>query len=143
MKKVSLLLALATLVLAFAVGHTSLTAAPDRKPTYTPPRCVAPGPVPHVAMMSWQYGLVTQNGRAVVVEGNAAWYAVGRIRDDGTIELMWINRDDGTRAAGLYRLVVDDEGVRMEGSWTREPLDNDGRLRGAPMGDRITATAGP
>lgn len=62
------------------------------------------------------WGVVTQIQNRIFIEGGC-WRASGRI-EEGRLHVAWLYGSEGRPAAGLYEIVVQDDGrARVSGEW--------------------------
>ena len=109
-----------------------LMAMPDRPMLEEKPK--AP---PNLSGMT-NWGRITQEGCIFTIDGNPHWYAAGRIRADGKIELLWIHREGNRPALGVYSLLGD--GATLKGVWGCDgdvTVGADGELTGETRQDTI------
>ncbi len=59
------------------------------------------------------YGRITQTGRQLSVNGHPRWTAVGSIREDGKVFLIWTDAFGNHAALSVYAV----KGKRLEGTW--------------------------
>lgn len=86
-----------------------LMAVPDRPLLVEKPKA----PPNLNGMTNW--GRIYQDGCVLHIDGNPHWFAAGKIRADGKIELLWIHREGNRPALGVYSLLGD--GVTLKGDW--------------------------
>lgn len=112
---------------------------PDRKEP-APPKKMPPPP-PYVGgPCNW--GTILQDGRKIEIRGHSHWEAVGRIRLDGKLEVLWTRLHDGALCPGLYKLNADGsiKGRWAEGS-TGAKIGDDGELDGPVTYDETVRAA--
>lgn len=119
----------------------SLVTFADAKPDKTPPKVPV---VPSLGMYS-NWGLITQDGRKLTIEGHPTWTATGEVRKDGSVYLVWELNADGRRGMGVYRVVPSEDGKSLElhGQWgwgDECELDADGSIKGGIRQDRVYKT---
>lgn len=81
------------------------------------------------------WGMVTQEGRKLEINGHKEWTATGEIRDDGTVLLEWIKVKDGRYCPGVYKV----EGRDLQGMWGYQGeihFDEAGAIQGVLYKDR-------
>ena len=71
-------------------------------------------PVPKLVQGPTNWGELEQNGRNFKLTGHPVWEAVGVIRPDGKIFILWTLLADGEPCPGLYR--ANDDGT-LTGEW--------------------------
>lgn len=67
--------------------------------------------------------------RKFTITGHSHWEAVGEIRPDGKVFILWTMLSDGRRAPGVYRI----EGRDLHGQWAfgeNVEVQEDGSLKG-------------
>ncbi len=122
--------AVALLALILGAALASQGATPDRPKGKVPPKKVEP-----VLTFTTQYGEMIQVGQALIIEG-PHWTARGNIRDDGSIYLLWTERNTGRLAPSVYHL----RGNQPVGLWGYAPeafLRDDGTMAGECREDRL------
>lgn len=124
------------MLVCIAVGAALAHAKPERKDP-TPKKVELPD-----ISMTCQYGVIIQQGRDLTIVG-PSWNAVGKVRDDGSIFLLWTD-SEGKQAPSVYRTSdgvpvgkwgygpgATVEGGEMKGEW----LMNDRLIRIEPKVD--------
>lgn len=76
------------------------------------------------------WGEICQEGRKLSVAG-ADWLANGQVREDGKVELIWVQIRDGRVALSVYSV----EGQGWEGlwGWAENTKLEDGKILGEPL----------
>ncbi len=59
------------------------------------------------------WGKLTQSGTAIQISGHEIWEAIGEIRKDGKVQLVWTLIADGSVCLGVYDVV----GEELIGLW--------------------------
>lgn len=98
-------------ILTVLLTCTFVIAKPSRpEPAKPLPKADA---VPHLAGAS-NWGEVTQSGRTLQINGHSSWFAVGEVRKDNTVMLVWTLNDGSRSGIGVYNVV---NGHDLEGHW--------------------------
>lgn len=124
----------ALLVVAFALVTFSCMSAefPPDRPSIEPKK---PPAIPQIAGPS-QWGDITQVGRSITITGHEHWRVdKGEIKNDGTLQVIWILNADGKAAPGLYKIKANGH---ISGLWawgTEVTEDEDGNLLGLHVPD--------
>jgi hypothetical protein len=93
-----------------------------------------PKAVPVLPGPETNWGTLEQSGRDFRIYGHPQWEAVGKIRDDGRVTLIWTYRADGEACPGVYAI----ENGNLKGLWGhagRVAIDEKGDLVGEVMSD--------
>lgn len=85
---------------------------------------------------STNWGKLTQVGKDFRIEGHPNWDAVGRIRDDGKVFVLWSLRSTGDPCPGVYEIKCG-ELIGLWGFGTEVEIKNDGSIGGEVRADRI------
>lgn len=120
-------------ILTVYLGAVHLWATPDK----TPPKTASPKALPMLAGPT-NWGIITQSGRDLTISIHPRWNAVGKIREDGSVYLRWIE-SDGREGHGVYQVI----GQELHGKWNytdRCTVEPDGSLKGDTFGDRVFPT---
>lgn len=133
------LCALAVLaLLAWSATHaTFVQCSPPDRPDATPKKAPKELPVPGIAgPCNW--GEITQDGRKITIDGHLHWYVhTGEIRKDGSLYVVWIWREDGRAAPGVYA-IRQDKSIQGKWGWgTDVAEDKDGNLSGLKYDDTL------
>lgn len=114
-----------------------LSAKPDR------PIPKKPLPVPNIAGDS-RWGTITQSGKKIEIDGDPKWYVKhGEIRADGKLFVIWIFRDDGKAAPGLYTINAD-RSITGHWQWGESAMQDDkGNWIGLTQTDTLRFAAVP
>jgi hypothetical protein len=117
-----------------------LNAKPGRQDNE--PKKDKPAPkLPDMTMTS-NWGVVTQNGNVLKIEGHPHWSAVGEILKSGKVSLVWELLSDGRYAPGFYEW----DGKQLNGRWNyadRVSVEDDGSLTGVTNADTIRKVVMP
>lgn len=113
----------------------ALSATPNRP---EPKKAEPPPALPWTGETNW--GTLALDGRKVTITGHVRWSAVGEVRKDGKLLLMWFNMPEGDECGpGLYELRALPE-RQLIGVWGYAgnlQVGADGELEGSKMSDRI------
>lgn len=120
------------LATALVITLASIALAKPDRPVERKPdtKKLVPVKVPDISFRC-QFGIIVQSGfekRTVVIEQGGNWSAVGRVRADGQLQVLWTSAS-GTEAHGVYRLIGDN----LVGSFvytTSGEVDASGRITG-------------
>ncbi len=78
------------------------------------------------------WGTLTQDGKAFTINGNAMWRAVGHIREDGKVFVLWTDLTNDEPCPGVYEL----RDGELHGTWARSS-NSDFEKDGSGMRDII------
>lgn len=122
------------LIFAAVLLTCSFAAAkPVRQSPKPPPAKVEA--VPDLAYES-QWGVITQTGKILSIDGHPQWCATGHIREDGKVWILWTDLASGIPCPGVYEVKAGE----LHGVWGRAEnvtVEKDGSLSGFTMGDTI------
>lgn len=95
---------------AFLIGLTLVaslvitsSAAPVRPDSYRVPTTPPPIAVPDLRG-PWNWGELTQFDRTIQIKGSPVWEAVGVIRKDGKVQLLWTKKASGEPCPAVYAI---------------------------------------
>lgn len=83
-----------------------------------------------------QFGKIAQSGNALQISGHPGWSALGEIRADGKIFLLWTRLGTGEPCPGLYVW----NGSELNGFWGQggaARIDEEGNLIGSLNAERL------
>jgi hypothetical protein len=85
------------------------------------------------------WGVIEQAGRNFTITGHSIWEAQGRIRDDGSVFVLWNLLATGEPCPGEYEIAIEDGKVFIKGDWgySHEGEVKDGKTVNLPRPDRI------
>ncbi len=118
-----LILAVTVLLAFVAIASTK----PVPPPTAKSPDVPAASAIPNLAGDT-NWGVIAQTGRAIQITGHASWFAVGAIRDDGRVQVVWTLTDESKAGIGVYEVGKDGN---LTGHWQwgeNATLDKNGDL---------------
>lgn len=122
----SVMRSLVVAIMALMIGAALACAKPDRE---TPKKSPA-SPIPATC----QYGKISVNGKSVSLAG-PIWIAEGKLREDGSLFLLWTEISSGRIAPSIYR--IDEKGINGLWGWSDEVFEDEGVLKGTTRGDTI------
>jgi hypothetical protein len=120
-------------VVVTIAAHALYGLTPDRKDP--PPPKKTPAPPPFIGG-ACNWGTLLQDGRKVTITGHGHWEAVGKIRADNRLEVLWTRLSDGALCPGLYRINADGS---IKGRWGEgtvgAKIGDDGEIEGPVLYD--------
>lgn len=77
--------------------------------------------LPDLSMKS-NYGVITQNGRDLSINGHQYWQAYGQIREDGRVYLFWTTTEGTQKWHGVYQVKSCPRlgGIHLDGRYVPE-----------------------
>lgn len=106
------------------------------KPDLPAPKKEASPKVPSVPNLAGQtnWGELTQVGSSFKIDGHPVWFAVGEIRVDGKVNVIWTLRENNEPCPGVYEIrKIDNALVGLWGYSRHEiHIDEEGNLVGSP-----------
>ena len=122
----------------FALLLSTVTASPGRN---LPPPIKQPQP-PAIIDLSGEtnWGTLVQTGRQIRITGHDQWEAIGQIRADGRVTIIWTMLSDGSVCPGVYDIRKEDGA--LIGTWGHASqgvtIGDDGSLIGQRLIDDVT-----
>jgi hypothetical protein len=123
---------------ATLIATVLIIASPER-PDIKPSPKAAPLPIPDLSGLT-NWGLMEQSGRQLRLTGHPVWEAVGNIKANGEVYLLWTLLSNGQPAPSLYKVVEGIHGKELHGNWNyaeNVTVDKDGKIEGLNRPDVV------
>lgn len=124
---------IAAIMILFTVALTT-----DAKPDKPAPKAEQKKAMPPVIVSGLtNWGTLTQSGTSIKLEGHPVWDAIGNVRPDGRVYILWTLKATSEPCPGVYNVNKDGSLDGLWGYGGRCQVDEKGDLVGDTHSDRI------
>ena len=122
------------------VSAMAIDAKPDKP---APPKSEQKKAAPVIVSGMTNWGNLQRSGNVLKIEGNIFWEALGEIRSDGRVYLLWTKKSTNEPCPGVYAIKTNGE---LHGHWGyggRCSVNDKGDLVGVTYSERIHSVEPP